>query len=345
MFGHKWFGQDWKFYDDGEGGGGGEVAPSQADIISEAAGAVDSGGSDGLGVEASAPKPKAEATPEPTDEEKAEEAEVEKIRQELRAKNTKLVGKIEVDRHQAVLTRNRNKWEEERKKLQAEFDKKLEKYKPYEDPEVQAALRAMQLADEDPATFVKLIMNDERYAGLITLKEAQQIQQQVASQRPKPNARQGDTEYYDNEGLAALLDFERKRAVEEAKEVLMKEFGPIKQNFEQTAQWNQRVEQNRRILENARQNWRGFRENERAIQQALKDNESWDLNDAYREVVLNKNTATEAELRKKILEEMKVKPSVAAGSERGAAPERKGENGPRSTTSIIEEAMREAGLA
>lgn len=340
MFGNKWFGVGFELFDDGDGGGGGVAAPvDTGDIISQSLG-------DGGGGEDN----QQQQQNQQTDEEKAEEAEIEKIRLDLRQKNTKLSGNIAVDRHQAVLTRARNMHEAAVKKMQEEHQKALKEYEPYKDPEVQAALRAMQLADEDPGKFIQLVMQDPRYAELIMLKQAQQ-QQDPNSLRPKPNAKIEGTgeEYYNNEGLGALLDFERKRAVEEAKELIMKEFGPLKQNYERSVDWNQRLEQNRQFLENARTNWPGFKENEAAIRDALKANEKFSLDDAYREVVvkqtLNTRASSEADLRKKWLEEMKQKEAAARGSERGAPPERRmSTDHDRDTADIINEALRNQGL-
>lgn len=290
-----------------------------------------------------------------TDAEVAEEAEIAKIQAELKAKNPKLAGRIDVDRHQAVLTRQRNQ-------AKAEFDAAVEKHQAElkdiewaKDPEARAAVEALSLADSDPEKFIGLLLNDPRYQGLITLKQKQELQAAVEGHsggegRPEPDQTtpDGSMKYYSHEGLQTLMAWERKEAAREAKDAIDKEYGPLKQEFQQRNQWNSAVVNAKKTLEGARRDWAGFAEHEAAIGKALAADAKLELHDAYRQVVFkalsDKANTSEAEMRKRIMAEMNKKPAAATSDKPGTGQERADSKGEKSGEDVIRAALRAEGL-
>ena len=354
MFGNKWFGVVQPFYetaDLGGGGGGGSTDGTTAAIEASIAGLEGTDGEDGG-------DPKAAAKPEVADDEAAEEAEIAKIQQELRAKNPKMAGSIAVDRHQAVLTRARNKAQQEMQaaveKAKAEHEAALaEALKEFEwakDPQARVALDAFTFADQNPKQFIQALLTDPRFAEIIALKEAQEAASSTSapSDFPAPNKRTDDGyEYYDQEGLKALLAYNESRAVAKAKEEMMREFGPVKEKYEIESQWAGAVERSRRLLNEAREGWDRFKELEPKIGELMRADKKISLDAAYRKVyqqdVAERLKAAEAaaktneaELRKKILAELGYKQKAAsAGEKPGAAPEREVKDGPQDIEDTI----------
>lgn len=283
-------------------------------------------------------------TPEPADTTGVAEAgaesetepdeELSKLQEELVTKTPGLAGKtIDVARHQAILTRQRNQAEAKEKAFQAAVQKAEEQAKAFQDPEVQAALRALSLADTHPKAFVELILSDPRYQQLIQFKEVQDKVaeiQEAKAERPQPKRTEDGQEYWDQESLDKLLAWNRQEAIAEAEKRVAKameeKFGPVYDEYQARNTWNEALERNRGVLENARANWDGFKEHEPTIKKALKDNPNWDLNDAYRSVIVKvyKDSAskTEADYRKKFMEELNGKKRAAEGSLRPQQPER-----------------------
>lgn len=350
----------WKFLEPlldeiSEGGGGGSADPIGDAITSSLSEA-------GL-TEA----PPVEAAVEVKPEEAAEEAELAKLQAEIKAKNPTAKNKLDWDRHQAVLTRQRNKSEAERTKLAADHQKALDEWKQYEwakDGEVQASLRAMQMAGTDRKGFIELLMKDPEYAQLIAFKEAQKQEQvqRPTEGRPGPDARtqDGQYEYYSDQGLQKLLDWQaqqversaQEKATKAALEAVEKQYGPIKSQYESQVMWQEALNRNRGVVENARSKWPGFRENEKAIKTFWNKPENHDLSlhDAYREVVVvqqfqsqaQKQQAREVELKKTWLAEMNAKPGAASSLKPGAVSDRKPAAGKREIEDVIMESI--AGL-
>lgn len=308
-------------------GGGGGGAVDLDGVISGSLEGVDRG--DPAAGAVDLPADPALETKEPTAEEK-EEQELAALEQEIRTKNPTMQGTLAVHRHQAVLTRNRNQWAAEK----TELEKKYKQLEWANDPDIKRALGALALAETDQKAFVEMLMQDERFANLIAFKEAQKEaaagtgQASGQNERPGPNklSEDGTYKFYDEEGLQQLMAYERKMAVEEAKTALMKEFGPVKQEYEARNAWNQSLETQRGVLENARTNWKGFKENEPAIKAALMADQKLSLDDAYRQVVIEKFSSetkvNREKLRAEILAEMSGKPRAASTLKPGGGVER-----------------------
>lgn len=271
-----------------------------------------------------------EQPPAPNDAEKAEEEELTKIQADLVAKNPNLRGKIDVPRHQAVVTRLRNQHEKQLAEARA-FQEKYEKLKWAEDEGVLKALEALSLAETDQKRFAEALLKDERFSKLLQFIPEQPQTPPQAEERPTPNklTEDGKFQYYDDEGIEQLLAWHGSKIEKMLTEKFEKMYGPIRNEFESRNLWNQRLEKARERLELARQSWDGFRENEDAIKAYMAQNKKADIDDAYRAVVVKKlkdeRAVNEEELRKKIIAELKLKPAAAKGSENDRTkPEVKG---------------------
>lgn len=254
-----------------------------------------------------------ETTPEPTPEQ-AEEAEISQIAADLVSKNPNLKGSIDVSRHQAVLTRNRNAWDKERKEL----SDKYEKLKWAEEKEAQAAFQALALAETDQRKFAELLLKDPRFAEILSLKDIQkEVEKKI--ERPGPNAtsQDGTFQYYDDKGLEDLLNWHGGEVEKRMTDAFEKRFGKIEQEYNQRMVWNKSVNEQRQRLNLAREKWPGFKDAEEKIKAYLGQpgNENLLLEDAYRDVVIkhfqDQTQVNEQELRKKIMEELRLKPKAA----------------------------------
>lgn len=118
--------------------------------------------------------------------EEDEEAELAKITAELVAKNPGMQrGRIGVSRHQAVLTRNRNKWDEERKGLEAKLADFTTKY---EDASFKRKLELISLVESDHGKFFGAMKATPAYAELIR-KEAEALAKTMAPASSAPAAK------------------------------------------------------------------------------------------------------------------------------------------------------------
>jgi hypothetical protein len=323
----------------GDSGGGGGTS-DLGDVIS--ASLEGQGGREGATPSSDQPSPE-------------EEAELAALEKDILAKNPGMAsGAIKVHRHQAVLTRARNQFAKEK----ADYDQKLAQYERDQaewqryawakDPEVHQALQALALAETDQDKFVELLLQDPRFAERIQLK-GQPTQPAQLQGRPGPNATSPDGQYkfYDEDGLQALLQWERqqttKAAVEEAKREWAKEFGPVREEYEARNAWSQALDSSRGVLDQARAQWPGFTENEPAIKQALIKNDTWDLNDAYRHVVVNQlqsqTKLSRDQMRKELLAEMNRKPGAVGQIPGNGRPESRASDAPRDIADVIRDSL------
>lgn len=304
-------------------GGGGDVASVISDSIAGMEGA-----------EAPAPDP----APEP----EGEEAELSKLEKEWQAQNPNARGNIAIHRHQAVLTRSRNQWAAEKKALEEAHKKAIDEYGFVKDPQFLQGLQLLMLAEENPRAFAELLAGDDRFKDILSLKDAQAAAAaQAPSDRPGPNklSEDGKYKFYDEEGLGQLMAWERAQAVKEAREAFAKEFGPIKQEYEQRNAWNGALESQRKVLEGARSGWPGFKENEPAIKQAMLDHQEWELHDAYRHVVMTKalseTKADRDRVRQELMAELNKKPAAASSTRPGAGVGKEAGAGEQSVQDLI----------
>jgi hypothetical protein len=341
MFKHKFYGL---FYDmpaadggaGGMGGGSGEGDPIREAIVS-------SMGEGGEGNEPPAPAQK-------TAEEEAEEAELAGIEKEIREKNPAMRGNIAIHRHQAVLTRTRNQhqkaleeWTAKEKAWQereAAIAKQEAEWKQYEwakDAEIQQALRAIALSEEDPEKFVELLLQDERYAKM--LQRAGQ-QPAVPADRPGPNQKTAEgLEYYDDEGLTNLLTWHGSTLEKTLSEKLTKQiadqmeqkYGKVATAFEQSTRWADAKQRAEVDLQRYRKEWPGYAQHEKDIKALMMapGNERMGIEEAYIRTVPQKfqeaGKIEKDKLRAEIIAEMKAKPAAAQAVVKSSGVERSGE--------------------
>lgn len=299
---------------------------------------------------APAPAPPAEPT---------EEDELSSIEKELVTKTPDLAkGRLSVSRHQAVVTRIRRQAEAERKKLEAEF----EPLKQYSAPDVQERLQAIRLAETHPTVFLRqVLLNDPRYQAEIDKllserapkPEAAAPAPDPADEKPKPDRLEADgTLGYSADGAQKLLDWHERHVERKHKadlDALRKEISPVLEKEKHQAAVSEAMTRMRPVLENARATWDGFTEYEADIRAELHKpgNEKMTLHDAYRVVVIPKlrtdRAALEADLRKKIVDEMNVKapkPTLRPGT---LPPAVGGDPAtPRALEDVIRESIRSA---
>lgn len=329
-----------------EGGGGGS---DLTDVISQSLEGLDRGDE---GLETPPPPVVEQQTPEQKAAADAEEAELSALEKDILSKNPQMRGNIAVHRHQAVLTRNRNQWtakEKEYADAKIKYEKDLADWKRYEwakDPDLKEALSALALAESDQKAFVEYLLKDERFANLISFKEQGQPKV-IPSTRPGPNkaTEDGTSKYYDEEGLAALLEWERAetlKASQAAFDARLKEqektYKPVVDEYAQRNAWNAALSSQGQVLNHARENWSGFKEHEAAIKKAYQEHEEWDLKDAYIAVVPGAYQAqtkvSKEQMRKELIEEMNKKPK-AVGMKPGKVADREASDEPRDIGDVI----------
>jgi len=243
-----------------------------------------------------------------------------------------------------VLTRTRNQhekalkewqakeqaWQREKAKAEADLKNWTDNYSWAQDEEIQAALQAIALAEQDQERFAKALLSDPRYAEILAFKEQGKTGGSTATGRPGPNKKSedGKLEYYDDDGLGQLLDWHTKQTEErvakslEAKynKLFDERFGqlqPVVEEFQLRNLWDNAVKEQGAVLENARANWPGFKEQEPALKKYMIDNPKADLNTAYLEVVVKgmqkSETDREAAWRAKYQKELEAKRSAVGG--------------------------------
>lgn len=294
-----------------------------------------------------------------------EEAEIGKLAEEWAKANPNARGHIKIDRHQAVLTRTRNQhqkaleeWAAKEKAWQereAAIKKQEEEWKQYEwakDPDIGEALQALALANSDQKKFVELLLQDERFASLIQLKEAQAAGQ-IPADRPKPNQKSEDGayEYYDDAGLDALLKWHsaqsEKAIAARIEQQMEQKYGKVAQAFEATTVWNQQLAEAKVKLDEMRQTWPEFAKYENEIKAYMDKpgNEKVSVDEAYRVIVtqrlLEREKVNRETLRKEILEELKGKKPAAEAVEKAKPVDRKAEPaGDVDIADVIRESIR-----
>lgn len=218
-------------------------------------------------------------------------------------------------------------------------DKELEAVAWAKDPEAQAIIEAFTLAETEPDKFAALIVKDTKIATAlrkqlgVTKAEAKELATNLGTQtprdadgRPKPNARTKDADgneiaYYDNDGLAALIDWARDSASESAYERFVKDFGPIADRIKANDVANEALARNRQRLEQYRETWDGFKENEKEITDLYLKDKSLTLHDAHRLVMTRIRKAELAE-RDKLREKHRQEFLAEQAEKRGASADR-----------------------
>lgn len=224
---------------------------------------------------------------------------------------------------------------------------------------------------EAPEQFLQMLpFVNAKYAEL--LKPGTQVQPQGGGQvsakpaastddpMPQPDHDLGNGQKtYSTQGIVKLLEWQNAQTEKRLIAQMDERYKPIQDKFQgdQRAQatWN-KLQQ---LVNHARTNWRGFKENEDAILAKVTARKATSLDDAYRQVMDEVREAKDKEhqkqldglkadrekIRKEIEDEIRRQPkSTAAGG--GAAASRTEESaGPRTTEQIIKDSMIKAGLS
>lgn len=269
-------------------------------------------------------------------------------------------GPIPYDRHEAVLTKHRREAEAKQQELQA----RLESLSRYESEEHKAQLQFLDLLQNDPARAVAILRQvDEQRFGRLSWAEQQAEAAAAAAaastaapaspngEMPQPDRLFDDgTLGYTAEGAQKLLEWrmaeERAERQKELK-ALRDEISPIKSEREAREAYSQALTRTSKKLSEARDTWPEFKSYEKEMRAALEANPTWQLEEAYRAVVVPKlqvnREAIRAEERKRLIDEMNAKSKarpVAAGQlpAAGATPS----DQPRDLEDVIRGAIRSA---
>lgn len=266
-------------------------------------------------------------------------------------------GPLPYDRHEAILTNERNKHETAIKELTA-------KTAAYEQPEFQQRLGAILIAEREPGRFVEMLDSDPRYQAIFKAKYGTPAPPPAveppppALELPKPNVVLEDGRLaYDEAGAAALAQYHAS-AVEQK---LSKELAELKSALEPVTKerqtqaeakkdWDAAIERQTKALTEAR-TWRGFAEAEPQIKALVlsPEGQGLTLHQAYQKVVLDKafedDAAKETRIRAAI--EADIQRRAAAGQAvpaAGGAPAARSTPGARaaqrSAADIVRESIR-----
>jgi hypothetical protein len=304
----------------------------------------------------------------------ADETELATIEKEIVDKTPNLAdpnARIQVSRHQAVLTRQRRQAEAEQAKLHAEIAQYKTKYDQHADERIAAA----QLAERNPEVFVKhVLLNDPRYVGVIEGLVNEAISKRGASaavpapgayptEKPKPDTVMPDGSLgYSAEAaekLSLYVAGQVKAEVDKALAERDKGLKPVLDREKAIENYNAAYERQGKILKNARESWPDFVEHEKDIRAELgkPGNERMDLFTAYTRVVPAKlkerATLTDTERakiaraeREKLEKEINAASRTSTAQRPGQMPAAKaaGEGEPRSLDDVVRDAGRKAGI-
>lgn len=253
---------------------------------------------------------------------------------------TELAGPtIPVHRHKAVLTKARKQAEA--------IQKKLEALAWAESQDTRDKLRAIEVADQNPEVFLRVLSEDPRFQPLLQqMFGAAPVAEKPAtahgqstdavSDRPQPDVLFPDGSVgFSAQATEKLLawqtqEFERKfqKSLEDRVGALTGEIKPVLEKHRGQVLFQEAVSRQRVVVENARQKWPGFAQHEAAVRDHLlrPGNENVSLEEAYREVVVPKMQSDREQIRKEVMAEMGTQKAKAANpgpKATGAAPEGK----------------------
>lgn len=274
-----------------------------------------------------APPAAAEAAPAEKPAEEDEESELKKLEADLLAKEPKLSrGRIPVGRHQAVVTRTRNKMQA---LIDAEVKKYTEAYGRYESPEFKRDFELLQLAYKDHERFYNALLTNPNYQALVDKRLAtarEEWQKTSASAggsvaasggvslpttdpgpRPEPDMMLQDGTgrlIYSPEQQAKLTAWQLATARAEMR-------GELKPLFEAKEAADAKARQDAglaqasanvdALLAEARANWPGFAENEKKVlaYAIAPENKGTSIYQAYIKTVVPGLKLTDADLAKR----------------------------------------------
>ncbi len=295
----------------------------------------------------------------------SEDDELKAIESELVEKTPGLKqGRINISRHQAVLTRQRRAAEREAKEYQEKIAA-LEPLKQFNEREWQDRLAAITLAEQNPEVFVKeVLLKDPRYAKqrevfLAKMAADPPPPQTTVTEAPQPDVLLTDGRLtYSPEAAAKFAAWkteEQAKALaakyDAALEELRGELKPIKDEREFNTRLSHSMTKMAKKRQNALDNWEGYKEHEDKVYALITapGNETMGLEEGYIKAVLPllkpDRQKIRADERASLIKEMNKTPSRSIIP--GQVPEAGGDDGskPRDTTDVIKESMRKAGLS
>lgn len=257
--------------------------------------------------------------------------------------------------HEKALKQAEAKWQTEI----AARDERLKSLAWAEAEDTRQKLQALDIADTQPERFFNALLQDPRYGALLEARlkavapaptETARTEATPPSDRPKPNVLLADgTVTYDEAGLDALLAWERARAVKEAEDRFdkrLEKFNPILEEREAREKYGEALTRQGQILNNARTKWAGFKENEAACKDWLRDAWKTDrtlgLWDAYQAVVVPRFQAERTKMREELLAEINGKAGAPIKAPASRPSKSASGGGNRSLTDIINDSI--AGL-
>jgi len=267
-----------------------------------------------------------------------EEAELSALEKELAGKEPRLAkGKISTARHQAVLTRARNKHAAELKT----HEERLAKLVDYEKPDWALKRDALALAEARPDLYIDLLLEDERYQKefsrrypKVTELPAPVVEPKVADDpEPQPDRMEADGSLGWSDSQARKhSEWQARKIKAELKSEFDAKFAPIEKEHKAAAEEQRKqkffAEEHKRVrqrIAEAKEKWPGYAEYETVIQEYFNANPNTTLYDSYIAVVPGKLKAdrekVRAEERAAVIKEMNEKANPPARPGPGARPE------------------------
>lgn len=216
-------------------------------------------------------------------------------------------GPIPLKEHKKIL-------DNARAKIKAEYD---EKYAWANAPDVRETLQAFNIAETNKPLFAKIILGDPEYQQIFQ-QMFQAAPQAQAAPAPvvediRPDALLPDGNIgYSAEAVNKLLQ-QREAQLEEKFNKRFEGIDPVIKTLQQREAHEHAKAQQRPILENARKALPGFEENEPAIRAKFEENlftKGYNLESAWREVMLPKLQADREKMRQEIMAEMNARPAA-----------------------------------
>jgi hypothetical protein len=245
----------------------------------------------------------------------ASEPQADPLLQEF---STRRDNRIPYSRVQKIVAKAR---EEARAAAAAEAQAFQQRYAHYESPEFLGLMEQLQIASSNPEQFLgALAAADPRYADLLKRSRANEAPApRQASAGIEPDVRLPDGSLgYSQEAFERLLDAKmqaREAALEQKFSQRIQPFEDIRRQEALTNQALTRVH----ATVTAAQKWPGFVEHQEEITAAVLADKTLSLDDAYRNVVFGKLSASREEQRKQFIAEMQTKPNASQAKPSGAA--------------------------
>jgi hypothetical protein len=230
----------------------------------------------------------------------------------------------------------------------AEFETKVRDY----EGRLSQVAEFEQILENDPPRFLDMLSKVPAYkeffdyiGSLVGGQGQQPAQQQSyldASSMPQPDETLPDgTRVYSLEGLNKrdewLARQVEERTLKAAEDRITKRYAPIEEQW----QMQRRIEEAKPVIERQiaeARTWPQFNENEPAIVEALKADQSLTLQAAYMKVVMPKLASSRDDMRKSVLDELAKKPVATAAPTRATRSNPVASTGKRDLEDIIREA-------